>query len=152
MQTNPKLLSAKRKKTRRGFLIATVFRIFSAADFLRKIGAAHKKNNQQQTAGHTPVKNRATCRNTEKIKANPNDVCVGPSVSIKNNTNITQSVNVRIYGGPVKDVYKTISIPGNSSRSISTLAAGIKQTKRSRVYVEAGSFKLSKEITFIPFE
>ncbi len=86
------------------------------------------------------------------IKANPNDVCKGPSVTIKNNTNITQSVNVRIYGGPVKDVSKIINIPGNSSRSISTLAAGIKQTKKSRVYVEAGSFKLSKEITFIPFE
>jgi hypothetical protein len=85
------------------------------------------------------------------IKAGPNDRCEGPSVTIRNNTNITQKVLVHIYGGPVKEVTTTIEIPANGSRTVSTYAAGITQTVTRKVYVEAGSFKLAKDITFASF-
>ena len=85
------------------------------------------------------------------IKADPKDRCEGPFVTIRNNTNITQNVHIHIYGNPVKEVSTTIEVPANGSRNISTYAVGITTTITRKIYVEAGTFKLAKDITFVSF-
>lgn len=88
----------------------------------------------------------------ESYKANEFDVCAGPTVTIKNNTATEQTVHVYIAGGPLKTVDTSVTVPGNSSKTVTSTAPSVVKKVAAAVTVKVGeAFRQTKNVTFNTF-